>query len=63
MTLGSLAAVGNDALVRVGIEDGVGVYQALFLRGGGMIVILFAASWMRRARFSRSYHPGSLSAV
>lgn len=43
MVLGSLAAVVNDGLVRVAIDDGLGVYQAVFLRGCGMILILIAA--------------------
>lgn len=53
MALGSLAAVINDGLVRVAIEDGLDVYQALFLRGCGMIVILVAASRVRGERLDR----------
>lgn len=45
MTLGSLAYVVNDGLVRVATEEGLDVYQALFLRGCAMVV-LFSA-WVR----------------
>lgn len=55
MTLGSLAAVANDGLVRVAIEEGLGVYQALFLRGCGMIIILLVASRFRDERLARRY--------
>ncbi len=55
MTLGSLAAVANDGLVRVAIEDGLGVYQALFLRGCGMIIILLIASRLRDEQFARRH--------
>ena len=50
MALGSMAAVINDGLVRVAIEDGLDTYQALFLRGCGMIVILGAACRLRGER-------------
>ncbi|MEL6984667.1 MAG: DMT family transporter [Actinomycetota bacterium] len=50
LTVGSIAAVVNDGLVRLAVEDGVDVYQALFLRGCGMIVILDA---LRRGRGER----------
>ncbi len=53
MTLGSLAAVINDGQVRIAIEDGLDVYQALFLRGCGMIVVLGVASRVRGERFDR----------
>jgi drug/metabolite transporter (DMT)-like permease len=53
MALGSLAAVINDGLVRVAIEDGLDVYQALFLRGCGTIVIFVAASRVRGERLDR----------
>lgn len=47
MALGSLAYVVNDGLVRVGTENGLDVYQALFLRGCGMIVVLAVFSGVR----------------
>ncbi len=53
MTLGSLAAVVNDGLVRLATEDGLDVYQALFLRGCGMILILAAAGRARGERLTR----------
>lgn len=53
MALGSLAYVVNDGLVRVATEEGVDVYQALFLRGCGMIVIFAAASRLRNERLDR----------
>jgi len=54
MTLGSLAYVVNDALVRVATEEGVDVYQALFVRGCGMILIFAMASRRRGERLDRS---------
>ncbi len=53
MALGSLVAVINDGLVRLATEEGLDVYQALFLRGCGMIVILAAARRVRGERFDR----------
>ena len=53
MALGSLAAVVNDGLVRVATEDGLDVYQALFLRGWGMILVFVIAGWVRGRRFER----------
>lgn len=53
MTLGSLAAVVNDGLVRVATEDGLDVYQALFLRGCGITVIFATAGRMRGQRLNR----------
>ena len=47
MVLGSLAYVVNDGLVRVATEEGLDVYQALFLRGCGMIVVLAVAGRIR----------------
>lgn len=47
MVIGSLGYVTNDALIRVATAEGLGVYQALFLRGIGMTV-LFAV--LLRAR-------------
>ncbi len=57
MAIGSLAYVVNDGLVRIAAEDGLDVYQALFLRGCGMIAIFAAASRLRGERLDR----GSLS--
>lgn len=51
MTVGSIAAVLNDGLVRLAIEEGLDTYQALFLRGCGMIAILGAARRLRGERF------------
>lgn len=53
MTLGSLAAVINDGLVRLATEDGLDVYQALFLRGCGMSLILVIAGKVRGERLTR----------
>jgi len=50
MTLGSLAYVVNDGLVRLAAEEGLDVYQALFLRGCAMIVIFAVASHHRNQR-------------
>ncbi len=55
MALGSFAAVVNDGLVRVATEDGLDVYQALFLRGCGMIVIFVIAGRARRQRFDGQF--------
>ena len=46
MTVGSLAYVVNDGLIRVATEDGLDVYQALFLRGCAMIFVF--AVWAAR---------------
>ena len=50
MSVGSSAAVVNDGLVRVAVEDGLDVYQALFLRGSAMILILAVAGRVRDER-------------
>lgn len=55
MTLGSLAYVVNDGLVRVATQDGLDVYQALFLRGCGMIAILAIAGRLRNERLDRRH--------
>ena len=47
MTVGSLAYVVNDALIRVATEEGLGVYQALFLRTCAMIPLLAVACRVR----------------
>lgn len=53
MALGSLAYVVNDGLVRVATEEGLDVYQALFLRGCGMILVFAAAGRIRGERLDR----------
>ncbi|MGI9615076.1 MAG: DMT family transporter [Acidimicrobiales bacterium] len=53
MTLGALAYVVNDGLVRIAAEEGVDVYQALFLRGCAMIVVFAVASQIRSERLDR----------
>lgn len=53
MTAGSLAYVVNDGLVRLATEDGLDVYQALFLRGCAMIVVFLAWSTARRQHLTR----------
>ena len=55
MTLGSLLAVVNDGLVRLATEDGLDVYQALFLRGCGMMVIFATVGRLRGERFDRQF--------
>ncbi|MEM9748980.1 MAG: DMT family transporter [Actinomycetota bacterium] len=52
MVIGSLGYVTNDALVRVATDEGLGVYQALCLRGLAMTV-LFAALVRARRRPGR----------
>ncbi len=61
MALGSLAAVVNDGLVRLATEEGLDVYQALFLRGCGMIAILVAAGRVRGQRFDHRFLTRPLS--
>ncbi|MEM8924158.1 MAG: DMT family transporter [Actinomycetota bacterium] len=58
MTLGSLAYVVNDGLVRVATDEGLDVYQALFLRGCAMVAIFVVIGRIRgegvgRASLSR----------
>ena len=47
MTLGTLAFVINDGLIRLATEQGLDVYQALFLRGCAMVVIFVALTKQR----------------
>ncbi len=47
MTLAALAYVVNDGLIRLATERGLDVYQALFLRGCGMVVVFAAAAGLR----------------
>lgn len=60
MVSGSLAAVVNDGLVRLAVDDGLDVYQALFLRGCGMVVILVAIRRGRADRLDRRHLSGPL---
>lgn len=53
MTLGVLAYVVNDGLVRIASEEGVDVYQALFLRGCAMVVVFAVASHIRLEHLDR----------
>jgi drug/metabolite transporter (DMT)-like permease len=55
MTLGSLAYVINDGLVRAATEEGLDVYQALFLRGCAMVAILAAATAARHGPIDRRW--------
>lgn len=52
MVIGSLGYVTNDAVVRWLTDDGLDVYQTLFLRGVAMTTILFGATVLVDARFS-----------
>lgn len=45
MTVGTLAYVVNDALIRRSTEEGLDVYQSLFLRGCLMVVIFAGWAW------------------
>ena len=60
MVLASLASVINDGLVRVATDDGLDVYQALFLRGCGMIAIFIAVGRVRGQRFEHRFLTRSL---
>ncbi|MGB0114673.1 MAG: DMT family transporter [Ilumatobacteraceae bacterium] len=60
MIVGSIGYVTNDALIRAATEEGLDVYQALFLRGVAMSV-LFAAIVQRRGdRLARTHFTGPL---
>ena len=56
MTVGTLAYVVNDALIRRSTEEGLDVYQSLFLRGCLMVVIF--AGWA----VARGHRPSDLRA-
>ena len=60
MTLGSLAYVVNDSLVRAATDQGLDVYQALFLRGCAMLVVFTTAGWIRRERLRREHLSGAV---
>lgn len=62
MTLGTLAYVVNDALIRLATEQGLDVYQALFLRGCAMVVILAALTKHRGEALDRRLFSGPLLA-
>lgn len=49
MTVGTLAYVINDGLIRQATEEGLDVYQSLFLRGCLMVILLVSAA--RRAGY------------
>ena len=53
MTLGTLAYVVNDGLIRLATEEGLDVYQSLFLRGLAMIAILAALTKQRAESIDR----------
>jgi drug/metabolite transporter (DMT)-like permease len=52
MAIGSLGYVVNDALVRAATDEGLDVYQALFLRGVAMATLFAAAGEVRRERLT-----------
>lgn len=60
MTLGSLAYVVNDGLVRLATDEGLDVYQVLFLRGCGMVVVFAVWSASRGRRVRRAHLTGPL---
>ncbi len=53
MTLGTLAYVINDGLIRLAVEEGLDVYQSLFLRGCAMVVVFAAIGATRSLRPDR----------
>lgn len=53
MAIGSLGYVVNDALVRRASEEGMGVYQVLFLRSVGLAVLFAVLGWRRGDRIRR----------
>ena len=53
MVIGSLGYVVNDALVRAATEEGLGVYQTLFVRSIAMAVLLGVGSRVRGQRLRR----------
>lgn len=54
MAIGSMAYVLNDAVVRLATEDGLGVYQALALRGAAMVVLFAMVGAVRGEQLRRS---------
>lgn len=61
MTIGSLGYVVNDALIRQATEEGLDVFQALFLRSIGMAVLFGAATRIRGERVSLHQLRGPLA--
>ncbi|MEM9134629.1 MAG: DMT family transporter [Actinomycetota bacterium] len=53
MTLGTLAYVINDGFIRLAAEEGLDVYQALFLRGCAMIAVFATLLRVRGERLDR----------
>lgn len=54
MIIASVGYVTNDALVRLATDEGLGVYQALCLRGVAMTTLFAAASRARGVRITRA---------
>jgi drug/metabolite transporter (DMT)-like permease len=54
MVVASVGYVTNDALVRLATEEGLGVYQALCLRGIAMTTLFAAAIRIRGVRITRA---------
>lgn len=54
MVIGSIGYVTNDALIRVAVDEGLDVYQALFLRGFGMSALFAALLKSRGETFERA---------
>ena len=55
MTLGSLAYVLNDAAIRLATEEGLGVYQALCLRGAAMALVFGVVGGVRGEQTKRPH--------
>lgn len=55
MTLGSLAYVLNDAAIRLATEEGLGVYQALCLRGAAMALVFGVVGRVRGEQTKRPH--------
>ncbi len=53
MAVGSLGYVVNDALIRAATDEGLDVYQALFLRGIAMSTLFLAAGRVRGEHLTR----------
>lgn len=55
MALGSFAYVANDGLIRVATEDGLDVYQALFVRSCAMVVVFVVLTQRRGEQLKREH--------
>lgn len=55
MVIGSLGYVTNDALIREATEEGLGVYQALCMRGFAMTILFAAIARLRNERVARDH--------